>query len=314
MDELDDDAPKKTPKATVVRRAIVGVLALACAGGWLYTRYLVKKEPLGGACAYDMHCRSEAPRCLKQSLEGDGVCSRACDTDADCAPDIKCVKVGLDEYDERGRPLEGGYCFPQALLDARKKKRASDAGEGSARAGGADSWVDVPEAPGQLEGEITLERGGAKTTYEIKGTLVRLAAAGARKQKRTIVDTSTLRVYTVDDEKKTFSASQIGASPGEPRVTKTDRKDTVAGRECEIWQIEEGKTTREACLVKGAAFVDPSARAASAWEKELTVRGVLPLRIVEGDKPKLLASKVDIRPLDASLFVIPKTYRNLAAR
>ena len=218
MDNLDEDEPKKTSKATIVRRSIVALLALACAGGWIYTRYLVKKETLGGTCSYDMHCRSEAPRCLKQSVDGDGVCSRPCDTDGDCATDIKCVKVGLDEYDERGRQLEGGYCFPQALLDARKKKKDA----GAATAVKSDSWVDVPELPGQLEGEVTLERGGAKTTYELKGSLLRLPGSNKR---RTIVDTSTLRVYTVDDEKKTFAASQINALPGEPKVTKTDRKD-----------------------------------------------------------------------------------------
>ncbi len=317
MDNLDEDEPKKTSKATIVRRSIVALLAVACAGGWIYTRYLVKKETLGGTCSYDMHCRSEAPRCLKQSVDGDGVCSRPCDTDGDCATDIKCVKVGLDEYDERGRQLEGGYCFPQALLDARgaprtrgyKERKKKDAGATTAVK--SDSWVDVPEMPGQLEGEITLERGAAKTTYEVKGTLLRLPGANKR---RTIVDTSTLRVYTVDDDKKTFAASQLSTLPGEPKVTKTERKDKVADRDCEIWQIEEGKTTREACVVKGAAFIDPSGRAAQPWEKELSVRSVFPLRVLEGDKPKLLAVKIDARSLDASLFAIPKTYKNLAAR
>lgn len=306
MDNLDEE-PKKTPKATIVRRALVFALALACAGGWIYTRYLVKKETLGGTCSYDIHCRSEAPRCLKQSAEGDGVCSRPCETDGDCATDIKCVKVGLDEYDERGRQIEGGYCFPQALLDARKKKKDT----GAAPVAKADTWLDVPEAPGQLEGEVVLERGGAKTSYEVKGTLLRLAGTGKR---RTIVDTSTLRVYVVDDEKKTFAASQLNTQPGEPKVTKTARKDNVADRECEIWQIEEGKSIREACVITGAAFVDPSGRAASAWEKELAVRTAFPLRLTEGDKTKLLAVKVDARPLEASLFAIPKSYKNLASR
>lgn len=312
MDDLDDDGPKKTPKATIVRRSIVGLLALACAGGWIYTRYLVKKETLGGPCSYDMHCRSEAPRCLKQAVDASGVCSRPCDTDGDCAPDIKCVKVELEERDERGRPLEGGYCFPQVLLDARKKRKTGDDGS-AAQTARSDSWIDVPEAPGQLEGEIVVERGGAKTVYEVKGTLLRLVTS-ASKQKRTIVDTSTLRVYVIDDDKKTFAASQIATGPGEARVTKTDRKDRVAERECDVWQIEEGKTTREACVLQGAAFIDPSGRVASASEKELAVRSVFPLRILEGDKPKLVVAKIDARPLDASLFVIPKTYKNLAAR
>lgn len=308
MSDLEDDEPKKTPKATIIRRAIVFALALACAGGWIYTRYLVKKETLGGTCSYDMHCRAEAPRCLKQAADGDGVCSRSCDTGNDCAPDIRCVKVELDEYDERGTPLQGGYCFPQALLDARKKKKGD--GGVAAKASRPDSWLDVPEAPGQLEGEIVVDRGGTKTTYEVKGTLIRVAS----KHGRTIVDTSTLRVYSVDDEKKSFSAAQIATGQGEPKVTKTDRKDKVADRECEIWQIEEGKTSREACVVKGASLIDPGTRSASAWEKELTVRSVFPLRIMEGDKPRLLVTKLDAKPLEPSLFTIPKTYKNAAAR
>jgi len=93
MDDLDDDGPKKTPKATIVRRSIVALLALACAGGWLYTRYLVKKETLGGACSYDMHRRSEAPRCLKQAVDASRGCSRPRGTDGDRAPAIQGVKV-----------------------------------------------------------------------------------------------------------------------------------------------------------------------------------------------------------------------------
>jgi hypothetical protein len=126
FDDDDPDAKPKTSKATIIRRVLVGLLALACAGGWIYTRYLVKKGNLGEACSYDMHCGKASPRCLKPSAEGEGVCSRSCDTDGDCAAGIKCLKVELDEYDERGRPIEAGYCFPQALLDARKKKKKEE--------------------------------------------------------------------------------------------------------------------------------------------------------------------------------------------
>jgi len=311
--DLDETEPKKPSRATIIRRVLVGLLALACAFGWVYTRWIVKKGTLGEPCSYDMHCRDEAPRCLKESAEGEGVCSRSCDTDDDCAPDIKCVKVEIDERDERGRPIERGYCFPQTLLDARKKKSPDAAVTKT-----ADSWLDVPELPDQLEGEVVLERGGSKSSYKVKGTLV-LSEGG--KGRRTIVDTSTLRVYAVDDGKKTFAASQMGSPRSETVVTKTDRKDRVADRDCEIWQIEEtapggkgAKRSYEACVVRGGAFVDPKAHTASAWEKELAVRGVFPLRVIENAKTKLLATKVDAHPVEPSLFTIPKAYKNLAAR
>ncbi len=309
MADLEDDTregDKKTSKATIIRRALVFALAIACGGGWIYTRYLMKKQPLGGACSYDIQCLSDAPRCLKQSAEADGVCSRPCDVDADCASEIRCVKVELEERDERGRPVQGGYCFPQSLLDARKRSRTD--GGAPAR---SDAWLDVPEAPGQLEGEIVVERDGAKTSYEVKGSLLRVAG---NKHGRTIVDTSTLRTYAIDDEKKTFSASQIAVLPGEPRVTKTDRKDRVADRECEVWQIEEpGAPKREVCVLKGAALVDPGARTVRPWEKELAVRGVFPLRVVEGDRPRLVVTRLDARPMPAASFAVPKSYKNLAA-
>jgi hypothetical protein len=278
--DLDDEETPKTSRATIIRRVLVAIVALACAGALLYTRVLVKKGTLGDACTYDMHCKKEAPRCLKQSTDGEGVCSRACDADAgDCADGITCVNVELDDYDERGKPLQGGYCFPQALLDARRKKKTP-------REAGAprDSWVDVPSAPGQLEGEIAIERGGATTTVEVKGSLLRVVSGKGR---RTVVDTAALRVYAIDDEKKTFAASQI-ASTAEAQVTKTDRRDRVVDRECDIWRIEEtsggARSAREACVVKGAAFVDPHARAATAWEKELSVRGYFPLRITDEEE------------------------------
>jgi hypothetical protein len=296
--EIDEEEPKKTSRATIIRRALVVVLVFACAGGWIYTRYLVKKETLGGPCSFDMHCRSEAPRCAKASAEGEGVCTRPCDTDGDCAIDIKCVKVELDSYDERGRPLTGGYCFPQALLDARKKKPAREAGAPR------DSWIDVPETAGQLEGEITV----GSTVYEVKGSLLRVNKKG---HGRTILDTSSMRVYSVDDEKKTFTASQIASPPGDVKLTKTDRKDVVADRPCEIWQIEDGKMIQETCIIKGGAFVDPNARTAAGWQRELAVRGAFALRVTEGDKTKHAATKVDLHALDPSLFAIPKAYRNM---
>ena len=298
-DELE---PKGPSRATTIRRGIVLVLALACVGGWIFTRYVVKKGALGAACSFDMHCREEAPRCLKSTTEGEGVCSRSCLTNADCTEGITCVSVELEDRDERGIPLKGGYCFPQAILDARKKPKTAPVK--------SDSWIDVPAVDGQLEGEIVVERGDAKTTYEIKGSLLRLAS----KQTRTVVDTSTLRVYHVDDEKKQFSGSQIAAAPGEAKLTKTDRKDHVADRDCEIWQIELAGTSREACVVKGGAFVDPAAGAISAWERELAVRAAFPLRVVEGNKVKLLVTKLDARPLLATSFAIPKAYKNLATR
>jgi hypothetical protein len=313
----DDDAPKKPTRAKVIRTAVAVTVALACAGAFAWVRWGMEKSGLGEPCAYKVNCGSDAPTCLKQTAEEDGVCSRPCDPGVDCAPGIACVKVELDERDDRGNPLEGGYCFPQALLDARKKKPAVEAGVAR------DSYVDVPETPGQLEGEVEIqtERGKAApqvTTYLVKGTLIRPAANA---KKRTVADASTMRIYFVDDDKKTFGAAALegaGSIDG-VKVEKTVAKDAIAGTPCEIWRIEEPKVTREVCVIHGGAFVDPGARGAATWQRELAVRTAFPLRVIERDasgaeRSRMTVTRLDLHPVDAALFAIPRAYRNVAAK
>jgi hypothetical protein len=316
--DVDDVEPgeRRPTRARKISFAVVLLLGLAVTSVWVYTRWVMKKSELGGPCKWGIQCAKDAPKCLRPSEDQEGVCSHGCEVDAgDCAPGIRCVKVEIEEIrDDRGMPYTGGYCFLQSFLDARKTKK--DAGAP------LDSWIDVPSASGQLEGEIVYrwERGGVSAepkTYLIKGTLVRTAAGGAKT--RTIVDTSTMRVYTVDDERKTFTASALESRHGDAKVTKTGRKDRVADRECETWQIDDGHLVREACVVTGAAFVEPSARVAHVWARELAVRSALPLRVVEidakgRDGARMIAQRFDARPLEASLFTIPKSYKNLASK
>ena len=116
----DDDPKKKRPRALGARIILVAALLVATAVAWIYPRYFVTKQGLGGPCTWAMHCKPEAPRCLRESEDSGGVCSRLCEPGQDCADGIRCVKVELDERDDRGVPLQGGYCVPQAMIDARK--------------------------------------------------------------------------------------------------------------------------------------------------------------------------------------------------
>jgi hypothetical protein len=313
LDADDPDAPKKPTRAKIIRTVLAVSIALACGGVFAYVRWGMKKANLGEPCAYKVNCGPDAPTCMKPNEKDDGVCSRPCDHDAgtECAPGIACVKVELEERDDRGVPLEGGYCFPQALLDARKKKKpAAEAGAPK------DSYVDVPEVAGQLEGEIEMKweraSGATTATYQVKGTLVRSAGPG---KKRTIADAAAMRVYVVDDEKHTFGASAYeGAAPVDGvKLTKTDAKEQIAGRSCDVWRIDEPKTSHDVCVVTGGAFVDPTARNAPAWLRELSVRTAFPLRMAERDgKTKMTVTRLDAHAMDAALFAIPRSYKNLA--
>lgn len=308
----DDDAPKKPTRGKIIRTAIAVTIALVCGGAFAYVRWGMKKSALGEPCAYKVNCGSDAPTCMKPNEREDGVCSRPCDLGAECAPGITCVKVELEERDDRGVPLEGGYCFPQALLDARKKKKPAAAEAGAPK----DSYVDVPEVAGQLEGDVEMKwerpSGTTTATYQVKGTLVRAVGPG---KKRTIADAAAMRVYVVDDHLHTFAASAYeGAAPLDGvKLTKTEGKEQIAGRSCDVWRIEEPKTQHEVCVITGGAFVDPSARNAPTWLRELSVRTAFPLRMAERDgKSKMTVTRFDAHPVDASLFTIPRSYKNLA--
>ncbi len=315
----DDDAPKKPTRAKIIRTIVAVIVALACGVVFAYLRWGMKKAGLGEPCAYKLNCGPEAPTCLKQTEDADGVCSRSCEPgpDASCAPGIACVKVELDERDDRGVPLEGGYCVPQRVLDARRAARAP-----REPAAPKDSVLEVPEIAGQLEGEIDVkwERPGAPSTahYLVKGTLVRDPAAGA---KRHIGDASSMRVFAVDDDKKTFAASALeGAGPSDGvRVVKTEAKAEVAGVSCDVWRVEEPKANRETCVVIGGAFVDPTGRSAPAWLRELAVRSAFPLRMIERDaqgteKSRMTVTRLERHPVGRELFVVPRAYKNLAGK
>ncbi len=317
MSELDPDVPEKKGPG-LLRKVLVVAAVLACAGFWIWTRYGVTKQPLGGPCSWAIDCGKDAPRCMRPDVDEPGICSRACVPPEDCAPGIRCVEVELDTRDDNGAYVKEGTCVPQTFLDARKAKARGDAGTKV-----ADSVLDVPESV-PLEGELTVrtEKKGAppgpEKTWLVRGTLVRTPETeGLRK----IVDTAALRVFSVDDKKHTFGATALASSGAADDVTvnKTDRKDRVAERDCEVWELVEKKTKREACVLLGAAFVDPGIAMVPAWTKELSVRSALALRVVELDAKGQETSRIEAtrwipRPLERALFTIPKSYKNAAAR
>jgi hypothetical protein len=317
-------AAKAPSRVRLIRRLLVFALALSCAAFWIWSRYLVVKSPLGGPCRWTIECLPEAPRCMRADVDSPGVCSRPCEAPEDCAPGIRCIDVELDERDETGSYVKAGTCVPQAILDARKaaSRRSVDGGVATAK---SDDWLDVPEGAGVLEGELTMtsSRAGAAVSEKrwlVKGALVRSAESEAGK--RRIVDAASARVFVVDDAKRTFSASVLGASgtAGDVTVSKTAARERVAERECEVWELVEKRARRRVCVVSGGAFVDPTGSLVPPWARELAVRSVFPFRVVEtdarGDKEvaRTEVTRFSARPLERALFAVPKSYRNVAAK
>lgn len=308
----DDFVERKTTKARWAVRFVLLALGCASVGFWAYGKYVVKKEPLGGECTWDMHCQKDAPRCMREEGGEKGVCSRPCDLGADCAPGILCVSVELEQRDERGMPVMGGYCVPQALVDKKKGKPAHDGGASD------DGVVAIPRVAGQLEGELVARTGGRDVTLWLKGSLVRSTGD----KPRVVVDTGTARAFVVDDEKKTYGAHSVDPMAKDVVFEKKGGHDVVAGMPCETFEVRGATWAVEGCAVYRGGFAEPRPNTTLApWQRELAARGALPLRAASKDgkdAPKdglpFVVVSITEKPMAAELFAIPKTYRNLAQK
>jgi hypothetical protein len=104
-----------------------------------------------------------------------------------------------------------------------------------------------------------------------------------------------------------------------PKVTKTGKKDTVAGYGCEIWEIvpDTGEKMSVCVANEGASwfrFPLSGIPTEHAWALELLDGKHFPLRGVAFDKAgvekgRAEVTKIDKKPLAAALFEIPQGYK-----
>lgn len=121
------------------------------------------------------------------------------------------------------------------------------------------------------------------------------------------------------DKMKASKVPGINTGPGTkaneppPKIEKTGKKETIAGYECEIWNVTAQSGARsEVCMADGITWIDLGDL---GWSSpELTVGAVatgankFPLRIVSGDVT-LVATKIDKKKLDDARFVVPPDYQ-----
>jgi len=194
---------------------------------------------------------------------------------------------------------------------------------------------------GDFEGEITMriERQGGPPSEMI------FATAGGRvrvdltspdgKHSRALIGPDGKAILVMDKERawqemdlSKAGAAVSGADPnGNPAVNRTGKHETVAGRDCEIWDIKhaDGKRT-ESCITEGLAAFDfgallPGAAllrpaGAVATTEEARQKKLFPLRSIEFDESgKELSRVIVIRIADMKLepakFDVPAKYKKI---
>ena len=125
-------------------------------------------------------------------------------------------------------------------------------------------------------------------------------------------------------------SSSGGGTPGSlPKITATGRKETIAGHECEYY-IMGDKQEMEVCSAKGlgmfmmgqspmggamSSMASLAALATGSDAAKLFADGFFPLKMVNTEHGKkevvMEATRVEKKPLDASLFVPPPDYKEM---
>jgi hypothetical protein len=218
-------------------------------------------------------------------------------------------------------------------VTACKKSGSSSAGDGGAAS--TESHGQPAPLKAGFEGDVTMHvtsnRGDAPMdlVFHLKGGNARVdvpAPSGA--QAHVVFDASAQKTYVILDAQHTYLETDHqlqknfpGPRPLPATITPTGKHETVAGTDCEDWEIVEalGKRTT-ACVVPGVAFFDFAATRPiggtpqRGWADELRMKQMFPLRAVESDSAgkelsRIEVTKIEKAPEDDALFNVPSGFK-----
>ena len=135
------------------------------------------------------------------------------------------------------------------------------------------------------------------------------------------------KMYMVLDSQHAYMEISTGdvvaaaAKTPEPKITRTGRKETIAGYECEHVIVETSGTSgvqrTDACIASALGrFISPmggiGTSTAPAWQRILTSEGGFPLKVTLADGTVALeVTKVEKKRVSDTQFRIPADYNKM---
>jgi len=191
--------------------------------------------------------------------------------------------------------------------------------------------------PAGQEIEYLLRGGKARINLNARGRNVSMIAVPADKKMYMLMDAQNMYIEMSTDPTEdprlqvaTDAAAKKMGTAAAPKITRTGKKETIAGYECEHVLIETDTESVDACNTKAlGSFVNAMSAiggmgrggrggaAPPAWQKSLAEIGAFPLRITRKDGSFALeVTKVEKRAIAEAQFVIPSNYSkmNMPAR
>jgi hypothetical protein len=229
--------------------------------------------------------------------------------------------------------------LPFLLLSSCKK--TGDAAAGDAGATGTSGTSSVIAAVASalgigFEGDVTMHVTSSHgppedLTFHVKGQKLRVDVPSHGAEVHVIFDQAANKTYAILDPMKMYAEfdhatmQAAAAHAPAPKVTETGKHETVAGTDCEDWEIvEAGDKHATACVAHGISFFDFSAMrpggatTATGWIEELRAKQAFPLKAVELDASgkelsRMEVTKIEKKPLDDALFTLPAGYRSMSS-
>ncbi len=175
----------------------------------------------------------------------------------------------------------------------------------------------------QFQGVVTFQTDAGQTfEYAVRKGLVRIDMNGESRRGSMIMDPASHKMYMLMPEQKMYMEMKLSGldslddSATKVEPTKTGKTEVVAGHQCEYWTVKEDKGQVDVCLARDMGgfmvFDNGAIGEASAWQRAIG-NDSFPLKVVMhkdgGDEVALVATKVEARTLDASLFSPPSSYK-----
>jgi hypothetical protein len=181
-----------------------------------------------------------------------------------------------------------------------------------------------------FEGAITMRVNGTMrdgqpipdVQYLVRAGRVRLSASGPMGAMGVIAIPGEQKIFMVMDAQRAYMEmpmqmnERANAASQNAKVTRTGKKETIAGQECEHVLVENGAENVDICLAKGLGpFLSANmgfGRGMPAWQRQLLAEGAFPLRVANADgKVQMEVTKIERKKLNEALFDVPDDYTKM---
>ncbi len=175
--------------------------------------------------------------------------------------------------------------------------------------------------------EIEYMSHAGKVRVNVKSPMGPMGVIGVPEEKKLYVLIDPQSMYMeISTDAAAGRAGGANVNIAEPKITRTGKKETIAGRECEHIIVEMQQETTDVCVARGlgpfmnalsgvGGMMGMGGRGASAqpaWQRSLAADGAFPLKVTKPDGTvQLEVTKIEPKKLADALFTVPGNYSKM---